>query len=531
MAEFDPVRRRLESLRQVNELADGLLPDTLVTRSRELADRAAGRLEHGSSHTVVALAGATGSGKSSLFNAVAGEPIARSGVTRPTTAAAEAVTFGGDDATDLLDWLQIPSRHRLDQPALAGLVLLDLPDHDSFQTDHRAEVDRLVRVVDVFCWVVDPQKYADATLHRDYIARFGAHDAVTLVVLNQIDRLSPDERRACIDHLGTLLRDDGLTDARIIATSAVTGEGIDELRSELGARVAEHRALVKRIQADLDWVAGDITRAAGSSDPHPVSDDQRERLADALAEVVGARGLASAAGAAIRYRGGHAVGWPFTRWVSRLKPDPLRRLGLAKEKTSISGDAPRRTHIGGDNPVARAGVTTAVAELVDDVGGGLPAPWKERLRDAASPPEADLVDALDRSVGEAGIEIDNPGWWRPVNGLQWLLALIAVGGLVWLAVLFVLEWFKVPDPPTPEWNGWPVPTLMVIGGLVLGVVVAVVARRFVAVSARNQERRVRKRLAKRTRAVGDAQIVGPLDAEIDRMRRLRGTIAALAKGP
>jgi len=514
MAEVDPVKRRIETLREVNELGEGLLPDTLLTRSRDLADRAAGRLEHGSSHTVVALAGATGSGKSSLFNAVAGQEIARSGVIRPTTATAEAVTFGGEDASDLLDWLQIPSRHRLEDRSLAGLVLLDLPDHDSFQADHRAEVDRLVKVVDVFCWVVDPQKYADAVLHKDYIARFGAHDAVTLVVLNQVDRLSAEERRACIEHLGRLLQDDGLTDARIIATSAVTGEGVDELRSELAARVAERRALVKRIQADLDWVAGDIARTAGTADPTPVTDAQRDRLADALAEVVGARGLASAAGAAVRYRGGSAVGWPFTRWVAKLRPDPLRRLGLAKPKVSVSGDAPRRTNIGGDNPIARAGVTTAVAELTDDVGAGLPAPWKERLRDAARPTDADLVDALDRAVGDAGIEIENPGWWRPVNILQWLLALVAVGGLVWLAVLFVLEWFQIPDPPTPEWHGWPVPTLMVIGGAVLGIVVSIVARRLVAVSARNQERRVRKRLAKRTR-----------------MRRLRRSIAALAKGP
>ena len=140
-----------------------------------------------------------GSGKSSTFNALAGRELATTGVRRPTTSSTQAAVFTTDstlraDVAGLLSWLEVHQHVVVDDPALDGLVLLDLPDHDSTQAAHRQEVDRLVRVVDVFVWVVDPQKYADAALHHGYLRRFAGHADVTLVVLNQIDTIPPQHR-------------------------------------------------------------------------------------------------------------------------------------------------------------------------------------------------------------------------------------------------------------------------------------------------------------------------------------------------
>ena len=83
--------------------------------------------------------------------------------------------WGPDPASALLDWLAVGARHHVDartEPeglGLDGLVLLDLPDFDSRQVEHRVEADRVLGLVDVFVWVTDPQKYADARLHRDYL--------------------------------------------------------------------------------------------------------------------------------------------------------------------------------------------------------------------------------------------------------------------------------------------------------------------------------------------------------------------------
>ncbi len=81
---------------------------------------------------------------------------------------------------------------RTAQHDLRGLVLLDLPDHDSTEVAHRLEVDRLVELVDVLVWVLDPQKYADAAIHDRYLRPLARHAEVMVVVLNQVDRLPPD---------------------------------------------------------------------------------------------------------------------------------------------------------------------------------------------------------------------------------------------------------------------------------------------------------------------------------------------------
>ena len=66
------LRDRLDALDRVVTLADGRLEPDAVAAARRVAGKAGERLRFGEAHTVVALAGTTGSGKSSLFNALAG---------------------------------------------------------------------------------------------------------------------------------------------------------------------------------------------------------------------------------------------------------------------------------------------------------------------------------------------------------------------------------------------------------------------------------------------------------------------------
>ena len=85
---------------------------------------------------------------------------------------------GGRD--ELLEYLGIAPRHQVmrdslldlgkEDSALQGVVLLDLPDHDSTEVSHHLEVDRLIELADLMVWVLDPQKYADAAIHDRYLA-------------------------------------------------------------------------------------------------------------------------------------------------------------------------------------------------------------------------------------------------------------------------------------------------------------------------------------------------------------------------
>ena len=84
------VAERLAALDEVIAAGPAGWPTSSWPRPAELARRAGERLRLSGSHTVVALAGATGSGKSSLFNALAGGRLSAVGVRRPTTGVAHA---------------------------------------------------------------------------------------------------------------------------------------------------------------------------------------------------------------------------------------------------------------------------------------------------------------------------------------------------------------------------------------------------------------------------------------------------------
>ncbi len=271
---------RLASLTELTRIAagrtgsDGFSQD-LLTDSETLLRRSGERMRMSASHTVVALAGGTGSGKSSLFNTLAGASFSPAGVMRPTTKHLHACVWGMEGAAPLLDWLGVQRRHRygrasaLDEgeTSLTGLLLLDLPDHDSVVTGSAAMVDRLVKLADMLVWVLDPLKYADASVHRRYLVPLAGHAAVTTVVLNKSDTLSPDQVEDCAADLRRLLDAEGLMETPVLVTSAATGAGLGELRRTLATAVAARHAASDRIAADIDALLERFAVYAGDSVP------------------------------------------------------------------------------------------------------------------------------------------------------------------------------------------------------------------------------------------------------------------------
>ncbi|MGH3212076.1 MAG: GTPase, partial [Trebonia sp.] len=233
---------------------------SLLDDAEAVLKRAGERLRLSGNHTVVALAGGTGSGKSTLFNALSGATFSPPGVTRPMTRHVHACVWGMQGAAPLLDWLGVQRRHRYARASvldsgesdLDGLILLDLPDHDSVVTASMAAVDRLAKLADMVIWVLDPQKYADAAVHNRYLIPLAGHADVFTVVLNQIDMLSPQQAMDCEDDLRRLLDAEGLLDAPVFPVSARTGAGLGELRALLTETVRQNRTVTDRIAADID---------------------------------------------------------------------------------------------------------------------------------------------------------------------------------------------------------------------------------------------------------------------------------------
>jgi hypothetical protein len=217
------------------------------------------------------------------------------------------------------------------------------------------------------------------------------------------------------------------------------------------------------------------------------------------------------------------TGWPFTRWLPRLRPDPLRRLRLPEMPSEAV-----RTGLPGPSAVQKARVDTALRELTTRATDGLPDPWPGVVRRAATDATADLPDLLDRTV--AGTDLGasrRPRWWLPVGFLQAVLAVAAIAGLVWLLVLLVLDWLRFPDPPLPHVGRVPLPTLLLIGGALAGLLLALLARRLAAIGGRRRARTARRRLRRRVEELAEARVLAPVEQELSVHTRLCAAVARL----
>jgi hypothetical protein len=105
-----------------------------------------------------------------------------------------------------------------------------------------------------------------------------------------------------------------------------------------------------------------------------------------------------------------------------------------------------------------------------------------------------------------------------------LLVGAALVGLVWLLLLGVGSYLRLPDPPTPEVVGIAVPTLLLLGGVLLGLLVAGLGRLLVGAGAIARRHRAESRLRASIEQVADELMLAPVQAELDRHRRARDAL-------
>ncbi len=509
------LQARLDGFSQAATLAAKYYTDDEVAAFHAQKNKAAERLRHGTTHTVVAIAGATGSGKSSIVNRFAGTELTKSSVRRPTTSATHAVVWGESDAGPLLDWLEVPHRYQVEtEPGhwLNGLVLLDLPDHDSTAFEHRIEVDRLVELVDVLIWVTDPQKYADAALHLGYIQPLASHASILRFVLNQADRLD-DGGAAVAADFGRLLADDGIVGAEPLAVSALTGAGFDEFTQLLVAAIDARNAALVRVEADLTEVAKGLVSAGTLANPR---DALATELISGLSEASGAIEAADVASRHHKRQGLLEMGWPFTRWARRLRKKPL-------------ADLPGPGRTGAAAPRA----DLALRDYAEAVASNAAQPWPRAVRNAAFEQRDELLDDLRQSVGRETVKAGSkPAWWTLIAWLQRLFAGAAIVGFVWLIVVAILGGFFMFDtepllPPTPEAEWMPLPSALLIVGIVAGLVLGLVVRIPLGVGAARRGRRARKAIEQQVEEHANNRVIDNVQTVVND----RATIAQLIASP
>lgn len=459
---------RLAALQQAAELGGSRLSPAEHAALSRVADAADERRRLSGDHTVVGFFGATGSGKTSLFNAVVGEDLGRTAARRPTTSSPLAAVWEPAGSEELLDWLKVEDRRNRSgefAPGAGPLILLDLPDFDSVEPVHREIATRLAGQVDVLVWVTDPEKYADSIIHDHFIRPHASHSAVTLAVLNKSDRLSDSDRKVVGNSLEQLLKDDGLKKVSVITTSARNGTGIEDLRAAIARIAAAHSAQTARIEADIATVTSPWTGQKGLK---PVPDSAKEWMDGLLADAAGSDRLAEITAAAYRKRLGQKTGWLLTSWLLRLRPDPLKRLGLREEADETGV---HRSSIPTLDASSRAVANRGVRGYAADVSEGLPDRWASSVVDRTE----DIIDALpeelDRAAARTRLPAQPSRAWGVFTVIQWLALLTALVGVIWFLLAAFLPGVLHPlmDDVIPDVEGWPVPTLLILGGLLLGV--------------------------------------------------------------
>ncbi|HEY0718582.1 MAG TPA: GTPase [Streptosporangiaceae bacterium] len=548
----------------------GFSPE-LVADAEALLARAGERLQLSAAHTVVTLAGGTGSGKSSLFNALAGANFSPPAVTRPATRDAHACVWGMQGAAPLLDWLGVERRYRyarasaLDsgESALRGLVLLDLPDHDSVAAGAATAVERLIGLADLMVWVLDPQKYADAAIHNRFLAKLARHAAVTTVVLNQSDLLTPQQAHDCEEDLRRLLDSEGHGEAHVLLVSAATGAGLDQLRQTLADAVSARQTATDRIAADIDTItgkfgayaidpeavarrtaeaaapAGELTRPVGRPAERPPWEDVPLDAADgldasgpartaldsvppapalAMADALAhAAGLAAVTDALEDVREIHAakyLSWPFAHvpgWFPGR--DPVRSVRLSR----ASADARIAVAAGAD--AQQSEIDSAITVFAGTISEALPDPWPRTVRTAARSRTASISGALSNAISEsvpAAARI--PGWWRLVCAWQWLLVALVIAGIGWMGVILAVGVFHAMGQRPPELLGSvsliPWVAAMVVAFLLLGWLTATGSRNAVTLASDREREQIAAIMRSRIDAVARDLVVIPAGTEL-----------------
>jgi len=490
----------------------------------QLRERVVERLAIGDGLTVAALAGGTGVGKSALLNALVGIEVAAVGVRRPTTDHALAVTGAMDAPTAaLLDWLAIDDRRSVAGALADGLVLVDLPDHDSVAEHHRATSERLASRVDALVVVVDPLKYARADLHEGPLAALQQHAEVLMVALNRSDELSSSARAAVRGDLVERLRADGLEGARIVTTSATTGQGVEELRAQLQELARSRRAVLRRLTADAAAAAESAAAALPDLPDAPVD------AGGVVDAVLGAAdGHRAVVAHTVAWR--HAARTALRSPLARLVRTPLvaarragRELGLSAVQ---SGERPDPAPVRSQEAIAR--VLADELALADTTGLAYQA-LDRAVRDAAVHAAPQAVAAVQSTRQQ------RPGrrWWWPVfAGLRGIAEAAAITGLVWSVLLGVGDWLGLPAVPTPQVTeelSWP--AALLLGGLTARLLLGLLSRWATRVGARRVARAAERDLRRQLTAVVQEHLVAPYEQEVAAYRELHALLSRLSGAP
>jgi hypothetical protein len=278
---------------------------------RQIDDYIRPRLADLDAPLLAVVGGSTGSGKSTIVNALVGTPLTRVGVIRPTTrqpilvhAPADAGWFASDRILPGLARVRgtisspgTPASAAGDSPAAsrirelmllaheavpASLAIIDAPDIDSVAEDNRALAAQLLAAADLWVFATTANRYADAVPWKLLDGAAGRSLTVA-VILNRVPPVAVDDvlpdlkqmlaKRNLADAPVFVIEEQPLDDLGMLPPAAVdapknwltriAGDRAERTRiaartlsgaiDDLDRRVAD---IADARQAQLDWILG-----------------------------------------------------------------------------------------------------------------------------------------------------------------------------------------------------------------------------------------------------------------------------------
>jgi hypothetical protein len=522
----DAIRRCLAALLDAADAADVLgLPTHAAHAAHADASR---RLGFPADAYVLALVGGTGVGKSTLLNAIAGESVSAASARRPTTSDPIAWIPQAERAAlePMLDWLGV---HEIREHAASlgdYVAILDLPDMDSVEVGHRDRVEAILPRVDAIAWVVDPEKYADAVLHDQFLRTWAPRLERQAIIVNKADRLSAADRPRVrrdveLDVARSLITGKHADIPVLLTTAASHAEDIESLRSWLADGVAAKAIVRARVAATVAELSRNLARDAGIDTNRPaipfLADRTRataiEDATRAVLRAIDLPGLERQAVAATRAR------------ARARGAGPLGRL------TSFVYQLSRRSTRAADPDGfllrwrERGALAPAVEALRQSVTAPLAAsPPAVRPRLAAALEPGDIRQGLERSVDRAigrleHLEAPSSRWWSLIGVLQTLatagIALTAAWVVVW-----ILAKPRVDSLEVPGLGAVPVPFALLVTFVVAGYVLARILGTHAGWLGRRWAARVRERVGMSVRD----EITEHAFAGLDRLEEARAKL-------
>jgi GTP-binding protein EngB required for normal cell division len=520
-AQLDRLARAATAAREIGLEDDAALADGVVHRARE-------RAGFPGATYVLALAGGTGVGKSSLLNALAGRTVSAVRAVRPTTD--EPIAWVAEDRREelgpLMEWLGVREVAGHADDSLAGVAILDLPDVDSVRTEHRSRVDELLPRIDAVAWVVDPEKYDDERLHA-YLRMLAAHAPRMRFVLNKADRLNGEQRDELAADLRRRLAAAGIDAPRVSVVSAARGDGMDAFRAELASEADAKGLVADKLATDAREASATLARAVGVAPGSSVEPllPAEARAAATRAAVEGALavidppGVARQVQAAVLARARHTGGSLLGRVIALL----LWITGQQRRSADPAGylrDWRRRGSLGrAVNPVHAALV---------EASGHVPARSRAAILRSlgADETEAAVTRALDRVAGDAAAELRVPGslLWPVIGAVQLVVGAFFAFAVAWYVTLFVSGGaVPVATVDLPVLGPVPLPLVLLAGSILVSAIIGLM----LSAHAGWIGRRLGDRLAARVRAAVADAVESAGMSGLDRVEEARRTIGGM----